>query len=155
MTDDRHHGPGAGTPAGGIDDSVAKGGTLQVSEERLHIGIRDIVTGRVRIGTTTEMVERTVRQDVVSTHGQVKRVPIGRMLEPGESPQAPGTEGHVTIGPVFEEVLVVETRLRLTEEIHVALSKSTDEIEIPVTLRRQMATVERLPAAPIEDSPQE
>lgn len=52
-------------------------------------------------------------------------------------------EGDVTIVPVLEEVLVVEKRLVLREEIHVRETLSREEVELPVSLRRQRATVER------------
>jgi stress response protein YsnF len=54
------------------------------------------------------------------------------------------TEGDVTILPVVEEVLVVETRLLLKEEIHVRRTATRETVEIPVTLRRQRAVVERV-----------
>jgi stress response protein YsnF len=60
------------------------------------------------------------------------------------------TEGDVTIVPVLEEVLVVETKLVLKEEIHIRHRVETENVEVPVVLRRQRAVVERLDA---EDRP--
>ena len=57
------------------------------------------------------------------------------------------TEGDITIVPVVEEVLVVEKRLMLKEELHIRTRTETTTIEQPVTLRRQRATVDRLDAA--------
>jgi stress response protein YsnF len=53
------------------------------------------------------------------------------------------TEGETTIIPVVEEVLVVEKRLVLKEEIHIRRLISKDDVEVPVTVRRQRAVVER------------
>ena len=50
----------------------------------------------------------------------------------------------VTIIPVLEEILVVEKRLVLKEEVHIRRSTAGEEVEVPVTLRRQRAVVERV-----------
>ena len=54
------------------------------------------------------------------------------------------TEGGVTIVPVLEEVLFVEKRLVLKEELHIRRQATTETVEVPVTLRRQRAIVERV-----------
>ena len=53
------------------------------------------------------------------------------------------TEGDVTIIPVLEEILVVEKRLMLKEEIHIRRISRSEEVETTVPLRRQRAVVER------------
>jgi stress response protein YsnF len=53
------------------------------------------------------------------------------------------TEGDVTIIPVVEEILVVEKRLMLREEIHVRQTATTQSVEVPVTLRKQEAVIDR------------
>jgi stress response protein YsnF len=63
------------------------------------------------------------------------------------------TEGDVTIVPVLEEVVVVEKRLVLKEELHIRRSVKTETVEVPITLRKQRAVVERL--APDTLNPQE
>jgi stress response protein YsnF len=57
---------------------------------------------------------------------EVKRVAVNRIID---GPVPVREEGNVTIIPVFEEVLVVEKRLMLKEEIHL--------------VRQQLATRER------------
>ena len=54
------------------------------------------------------------------------------------------TEGNVTILPVVEEVLVVERRLLIKEELRLIRHATKEVIETPVTLRKQRAVVERL-----------
>ena len=51
--------------------------------------------------------------------------------------------GDLTIVPVVEEVLVVEKRLVLKEELHIRRTSQTELVEVPVTLRKQRAVVER------------
>jgi len=52
------------------------------------------------------------------------------------------TEGDVTIVPVLEEVLVVEKRLVLKEELHIRRRIETETVEVPVILRKQRAIIE-------------
>jgi stress response protein YsnF len=52
-------------------------------------------------------------------------------------------EGDTFIVPVVEEVLVVEKRLVLKEELHIRPEKSVERVEKPVVVRRTVATVER------------
>ncbi|NKW82722.1 DUF2382 domain-containing protein [Ochrobactrum pecoris] len=75
-----------------------------------------------------------------SENVEVTRVAIGR--EVSEAP-AVRTDGDVTIVPVMEEVLVVEKRLMLVEEIHIRRVATTEDVTIPVELRKQRATIER------------
>jgi stress response protein YsnF len=65
-------------------------------------------------------------------------------------------EDGVVIVPVFEEVLVVEKRLVLREEIRLRIAVSADPAEQTVSLRRQRVEVERLPAkdAAVMDAPE-
>ena len=46
--------------------------------------------------------------------------------------------------PVLEEVLVVEKRLLLKEELRITRHATTEVAELPVTVRKQRAVVERL-----------
>jgi stress response protein YsnF len=126
-------------------------GFIPLVEERLRVTTRDVVTGRVRVSTTTETFEEVVRQELRGMHAEVVRVPIDRVLAPGETPPGPRTEGNVMIMPIFEEILVVEKRLVLKEEVHIIQSTTVDQVERPVELRRQRASIERLPAG--EDAP--
>lgn len=124
---------------------VSDDATLKVAAEDLVVGTRQTVSGRVQVSTRTETVNQMVRQDLESMRAEVERVPIGRKLEPNETPPVPRVEGDVTIIPVFEEILVIESRLRLIEEVHVTTRRIVEAFEAPVTLRRQHAVVERQP----------
>ncbi|MDB5622605.1 MAG: hypothetical protein JWR39_1168 [Devosia sp.] len=114
--------------------------TLQVVDEFSTVRKQDVVTGKVRVSTKTELVDEVVsamldRQDV-----EVSRVPRG--IEITEAPEI-RTEGDVTIVPIVEEILVVEKRLVLKEELHLRRSVSSEHVELPVTLRKQRAVIER------------
>ncbi len=127
----------------GRDDA---GRTLPLAEEKAVVSVREAVTGRVRVSTKTETFAEVVRQELRGMRAEVVRVPVNRTLEPGETPPEPRTEGEVMIIPIFEEVVVVEKRLVLKEELHISQQVTTETVEVPVELRRQQASVERLPA---------
>ena len=121
--------------------------TLPVVEEHLHIDKRTVSTGRVKVRTETEYVDEIASALLSSEAVEVERVAIDKPVE-----QAPPvrTEGDVTIIPVLEEVLFVEKRLVLKEELHVRRRVTEERFEVPVTLRKQHAVVERIdePASP-------
>jgi stress response protein YsnF len=58
-------------------------------------------------------------------------------------PSLDRNRGGVTIIPVLEEVPVVEKRLVLKREIRISRRSTWETVEIPVTLRKQRAKVER------------
>jgi stress response protein YsnF len=110
-------------------------------EETATVHKRETVTGRVRVQTHTDTVEELVRAEIRREGVEVTRVPIGRIVETAPEVR---TDGDLVIVPVVEEVLVVEKRLILKEELHIRRTSETEPVEVPVTLRKQRATVERL-----------
>ena len=115
---------------------------IPLLEEQARLEKREVVTGRVRVSTRVETFEEIAHALLRRDDVEVTRVAIGTPVE-GPIPQV-RTEGDVTIVPVLEEVLFVETRLVLKEELHIRKRTTTEQIEAPVTLRRQRADVERL-----------
>jgi stress response protein YsnF len=64
----------------------------------------------------------------------------------GEAPVPVRQEGLTTIITLLEEV-VVEKRLRATEEVRITKRRTTRQASQHVTLRREEAVVERLEVA--------
>jgi uncharacterized protein (TIGR02271 family) len=114
---------------------------VPVAEEVLDIKRRQVETGRIRVQKRvherTELVDEPLLRDDVT----VTRVPVNRVID---QPVGTRQEGETLIVPVFEEVLVVEKRLLLVEEVHI--TRHTREIHQPeeVTLRREEVVVERI-----------
>ena len=113
---------------------------IPIVEEEVTISKRSVHKGTVRIETSTSLVEDVASAELESSDVEVVRVPVGREVE-----QAPAvrTEGDTTIVPVMEEVLVVQTRLILKEELHITRRVTAERVEVPVTLRKQIATITR------------
>jgi uncharacterized protein (TIGR02271 family) len=116
---------------------------IALVEEEARIDKREVVTGRVRIRTRVEEAEETVRGTLDEEVVEVERVPVDRIVD---AAPAVRQDGDVTIIPVMEEVLVVEKRLVLKEELHVRRRRTQESVEVPVTLRRERVEVKRLPA---------
>lgn len=124
---------------------------VPVVEETARIEKRAVETGRVRVSTRTETLEQVLRESLRGEAVGITRVPIDREIAAGEAAPQVRTEGGVTIIPVLEEVLVVEKRLMLREEVHIQRTFSAEDVEVPVTLRRQRAEIEHV--EPSETTP--
>jgi stress response protein YsnF len=117
---------------------------LPIVEEELQVGKRRMESERIQVRTVTDLAEELVRQELRGEHLEVERVPIDLLLEPGSDLPVIRTEGNVTIFPVLEEVVVLEKRLRLKEEVRITKRMTTEITETPITVRKQRAVIERL-----------
>jgi uncharacterized protein (TIGR02271 family) len=126
--------------------SAAEEAVLPLVVETLHVGKRRVETGRVRVSVATETEERLVRETLRSERVEVDRVAVGRELAAGEpAPIARREADGTLVIPVLEEVLAVERRLVLREEIWMRTISIEETVEETVALRHQHAEVERLP----------
>lgn len=113
---------------------------LQIVTETATLEKRDVLTGRVRVSTRTETVDELVSSALERNDVSVTRVPIDREVD---NIPAVRIEGDVTIFPVVEEILVIEKRLVLREEIHLRQTTISQSVDVPVSLRKQHAVIER------------
>ena len=115
---------------------------LRLLVEELSVGKQVLETGRLRVRRVTR--ERTEDVEVDEEHVEVEfeRVPVGQVVE--ERPAMRETEDTIII-PVVEEIVVIERRLLLKEEIHVRKTRRVERRSEQVTLRSQDAEVLRLP----------
>jgi uncharacterized protein (TIGR02271 family) len=134
----KHH-PDSPTAQDPLEETEA----IPIAEEELRVDKRTVTTGKVRIRTIVDVETELARATLDGEKVEVTRVPVDRMVD---QPPDVRTENDVTIIPIVEEVLVVEKRLLLKEELHVRKTKTTEDVEIPVELRKQRAVIERIPA---------
>jgi stress response protein YsnF len=132
------------------DDEDDRGVTIPVVEERAVVRKRRKVTGAVRVRTVVREAEEVVDEPVSVERAEVERVPVGRWVE---APPGVRQEGETTVIPVLEEVVVVEKRLRLVEEVRVTRRRRTERAAERVALRREEVVVERLDPAGGDDGP--
>ena len=114
--------------------------TIPIAEDEFSVHVEKKVSGWVRVTTQTHTLTETAAADLRHEDVQIKRVPVGIEVRQVSDIRV---EGDTTIVPVFEEILVIEKRLVLKEEIHITRSASIERAEIPVALRKQEAIVER------------
>jgi uncharacterized protein (TIGR02271 family) len=115
--------------------------TIPLTDEELRIDKVGVITGKVRISTAVARTEEIVRASLAEEIVDVTRVPIGREVSVAPAMR---TEGELLIYPVVEEILVVEKRLVLREELHLRRRVIQQNVEVPVTLRKERAVVERV-----------
>lgn len=121
---------------------------IPVIQEQLGVSVERRLAGRVRTLTRTQTDESLVPVDLTQVDVAVERVPVNRAVD--TAPEVV-TRGDVTIIPVVEERLVLTRQLYLREEIHIRRVERRETAEVPVETRKQVATIERLPAD--EDNP--
>jgi uncharacterized protein (TIGR02271 family) len=115
---------------------------VPVVEERVELETRRRVTGKVRVSTHAVTSEETVDLPLTQEQVDVRRVPIGRQVDAAVQPRQ---EGDTWIIPVMEEVLVVEKRLVLREEIHLTTRRNVTHTPQTVSLLHTEVTIDRLP----------
>ncbi|CAN5171000.1 hypothetical protein BH11PSE11_BH11PSE11_18590 [soil metagenome] len=116
---------------------------LPIHQEELKLGVKVEETGRgVRIIKSVK--ELPVEIDELLWHEdiEVERIAVDRSLPAGETPAA-RQEGDTLIVPVLEEVLVVEKRLRLKEEIHITRKKREQRQTQTVLVKSEEVAIER------------
>ena len=126
-----------------LADDASTQAALLLAEEQVSVGKREVVTDRVRIRTVTREAEELVAQDLAGETVEVTTVPMGHEID---AVPAVREEGDLTIIPIVEEILVVEKRLVLKEEVHIRRTRSVEHVQTPVILRKQEAVIERLGA---------
>jgi uncharacterized protein (TIGR02271 family) len=117
---------------------------IPLVEERAVILKRKKLTGGLRVRTVVRENEEVIDQPLTTDKIEVERVPVNRWVE---APVPIRQEGETTIITLLEEVVVVEKRLRATEEVRITRRRTTRQAAQHVTLRREEAVVERLDAA--------
>lgn len=115
---------------------------IPVVAEELVVGKRTVETGKVRIQKTVREHEEVVDEPLVRDEVNVERVQVNQFVE---RPVDARYEGDTLIVPVFEEVLVVEKRLVLKEELRITRRQTEHHAPQQVTLRHEEVNIERLP----------
>jgi uncharacterized protein (TIGR02271 family) len=114
---------------------------IPVIVEELDVQKRVVETGTVRI--TKVVHEQEALVDEPSWHDEVTvtRVPVQRVVD---GPIPVRHEDDTMIVSIMEEVLVVEKRLLLKEELHIRKQRVETHQPQHITLRSEEALVERL-----------
>jgi uncharacterized protein (TIGR02271 family) len=123
---------------------------LPVIEEAIEVHTSPVETGRVRVHKIVREREEIVDPPLLRDEVVVERVPINRVIE---GPASVRSEEGTLIIPLLEEVLVVEKRLLLKEELRITKRRVETHRPQRVTLRREEAAVERINREEDESNP--
>ena len=111
---------------------------ISLAEEELVVRTRDVERGRVIVRKRVEVAPYEESIAVDHDEVDVERVAVNRDVD--EAP-AIRHEGDTMIVPVVEEVLVVEKRLRVVEEVHITRRRVSEERTVRDEIRREVVDV--------------
>lgn len=112
--------------------------TIPLAEEELTAHTRETEKGRVVIRKRVETVPHETSVDVSHEDVEIDRVSVDREID---DVPAVRHEDDTIVVPVVEEMLVVEKRLRLVEEVRVTKRRVTQAQPIREDLRREVVDV--------------
>lgn len=123
-----------------MKDDQTKKPSLEIMEEQLSVNKEVVDSGKVYINK--KVVEETEKISVPVAHEEVEvtRVAVNK---PVDTPPEIRYEGNTTVIPVIKEVLVVEKKLMLVEEIHVTKHVIEKKEERSMPLRKEEVNVEK------------
>jgi uncharacterized protein (TIGR02271 family) len=113
---------------------------IPVVQEHMVVDKEIVETATVHVRTKVREEEATVNVPIVSEQYDIKRVPVDKVFK--EIPPV-RYEGDTLIVPVIEEVVVVEKRYKVVEEVHLVKRTTETPFMQQVTLRKESVQVER------------
>jgi uncharacterized protein (TIGR02271 family) len=102
---------------------------MPVLEETLEIHKRQVETGRVRLTKIVREREELVDEPLLHHEVTVERKALNCVVE---HPPAARQEGDTLIIPIVEEILVIEKRLILKEELHITTRQTETHAPQPL-----------------------
>ncbi|WP_400190176.1 YsnF/AvaK domain-containing protein [Hymenobacter sp. B81] len=118
---------------------------VPVIAEQLRVEKELVETGKVRVSKQVHEEHQVVEMPLVHEELSVEHVPINQYVD--VAPPAVRYEGDTTIMPVLREVLVVEKRLLLVEEVRITKRQVHTQTAEQVTLRHEQISTEHLTKA--------
>src|SRR6185437_6429508 len=126
---------------------------LQLLAENVTISRRSAAGDTVRAETVTRTRDRHIDESLSHVRVEVDRVPIE---QPITAVPPIREEGDTTFLSVVEEIIVIERRLILKEEVRIRHVHVTERHRETVSLREQSVEISRVEAAALtsgDDSP--
>ena len=113
---------------------------IPVLEEQLKVGKQVVESGSLLISKTVREENVSVDVPVMHSEHEVERVAVNQYVD---SPPPVRYEGNTMIIPILQEVVVLEKRLVLVEELRVTAHQVQTQETQQVTLRKEEVSVER------------
>lgn len=121
-----------------LDDGTR---VIPVMQEQVTVGKRTVETGKLRISKKVTEDQTSVSIPLVHEQYDVERVPVNQVVD--TPPPAMRYEGDTTIIPVLREVLVVQKRYEITEEIRITKRRTENTETQNISLRKEDVQIER------------
>jgi len=109
--------------------------------EELSVSRQQIAGDTVQVSIVTREGDGVVDEMLNHERVEIDRVPIGR---PVDAIPPVRQEGETTILPVVEEIIVVQRRLILKEEVRIKRLHVSERHQEAVVLRKQEAVISRM-----------
>jgi stress response protein YsnF len=117
--------------------------TIPVAQEEIAVDKRSVETGKgIRVTKHVLEHDEIVSVPHIAETLSVRHIEGGQIVSENSLPQ-PRQEGDTYIIPVFEEVYVVEKRIRLKEEIHITRERKETKEDQKIKLRSEQIAIER------------
>jgi uncharacterized protein (TIGR02271 family) len=117
-------------------DSVS----IPVIEEKLKIEKEIVVTGKVRITKKVDEHEELINIPLAQEEIVVEHIPLNKYID--TQPEPVRYEGETMIIPVIKEVLIVEKRILLVEEIRITKRINQTNESQQIMLRKEEINIE-------------
>ena len=108
--------------------------------EEVSVSRREIKQANVQIALNTRTREQLIDEELTHVRVEIERFSIDQTVEAVPPIRQ---EGDITIIPVVEEVVIVERRLVLKEEVRVRRVSTKEQHQETVVLRQQEAVITR------------
>jgi len=120
---------------------------VPVIREEVQADKRIVDTGRgVRIHKTVAELPCHIDERLLRDEVEVSHVPVDRIV-PLDAAPATRYEGETLVVPILEEVLVVERRVRIKEELRITRTRREEHHAETVMLKSEQVSVERFEEA--------
>jgi stress response protein YsnF len=121
----------------------ASDATVPLHTEDIAVSRRQVAGDTVQVSVVTREQPRRVDEDLTHERVEIERVAIGR---PVDAVPPIREEGDTTVLPVVEEIVVVERRLILKEEVRIRRVHVIEHHRETVMVRDQDAVITRTEA---------
>ena len=115
---------------------------IPVAREEASVARKLVDKGAVRVRKVVRESVEFIDEPLLHDEIDIEHVVVNRVVD---APEPPREEGHVLIIPVYEEVLTVQRKWVLKEEVRLRRREVQSRHREEVVLREEEALVERRP----------
>jgi uncharacterized protein (TIGR02271 family) len=123
---------------------------IPVIQEQVKVDKQSVETGKVQIRKTVTEELADVNIPVIEESYKVERIPVNKVVD--TPPEAVRYEGDTMIIPVLREVVVVQKRYEIVEEVRLTKTKTETEFNQQVRLKKENISIDRTSSGKQENS---